>query len=182
MVVNCRNNLFLVDDFGILWLFVLKDGNLHGWCLPFLLHFPRLWKKRTHYTLSICETHRIASLHDTGVLCWDIIRRKRGAQVRFIKEVPVFAVTATFSVLAYLWLLIIVSWSCGVVDSDFWKGHFSGSFSRILEHKKRGTPQKPQKLQDWPKFQDYSMFWGKNNSRITMLIATFNENHKILEV
>jgi len=42
-------------------------------------------------------------------------------EVRFIKEVPVFAVTATFSVLAYLWLLIIV-----VVISkdvvDIWEG------------------------------------------------------------
>lgn len=42
-------------------------------------------------------------------------------EVRFIKEVPVFAVTASFSIIAYLWLLIIV-----VVISkdvvDVWEG------------------------------------------------------------
>eukprot|EP00435_Cladocopium_sp_Y103_P071653 s617_g38.t1 len=42
-------------------------------------------------------------------------------EVRFIKEVPVFAVTASFSIIAYLWLLIIV-----VVISkdvvDIWEG------------------------------------------------------------
>ena len=31
-------------------------------------------------------------------------------QVRFIKEVPVFAVTSSFSIIAYLWLLIIAAW------------------------------------------------------------------------
>merc|ERR1719450_1402173 len=32
-------------------------------------------------------------------------------EVRYIKEVPVYMITATFSVLAYFWLIIILAWS-----------------------------------------------------------------------
>ncbi|CAK0839102.1 unnamed protein product [Prorocentrum cordatum] len=42
-------------------------------------------------------------------------------EVRAIKELPVFAITATFSVLAYAWLLVILLWrSPNVVE--WWEG------------------------------------------------------------
>jgi hypothetical protein len=41
-------------------------------------------------------------------------------QVRFIKEVPVFAVTASFSIIAYFWLLIIAAW---LWESEGWAWH-----------------------------------------------------------
>ena len=137
MVVNCRENLFLVTCRWLWYALVVffVDENAYGWLLPFLLHFLRLWKDE-HISHSHLFPHLCIEM--TLVLCLKSVCFIRpSSQVRFIKEVPVFAVTATFSVLAYLWLLIIVSWSacsrsCGVVWMTSF-GFWNGSFSRIFE-------------------------------------------------
>lgn len=52
-------------------------------------------------------------------------------ETRFIKDVPVFAVTASFSVFAYIWLVIILQYSSQDVVED-WEGVLSFLFFPIL--------------------------------------------------
>ena len=122
--------------------------------------FSEALKGRTHFTLAFVSPplHRKFS---TGSMFDFRLRFIRpSSQVRFIKEVPVFAVTATFSVLAYLWLLIIVSWSCGVVGLGR-----NGSFSRIFESQKTDSPNHRSSIANIPglpcfwglQFQDYNV-------------------------
>jgi solute carrier family 8 (sodium/calcium exchanger) len=52
-------------------------------------------------------------------------------ETRYIKDVPVFAVTASFSVFAYIWLVIILQYSSQDVVED-WEGVLSFLFFPIL--------------------------------------------------
>ena len=146
MVVNCRENLFLVTCRWLWYALVVffVDENAYGWLLPFLLHFLRLWKDE-HISHSHLFPHLCIEM--TLVLRLKSVCFIRPSwQVRFIKEVPVFAVTATlfsFGLPLAFDHRVLVSMQQVVrsrVDDFFWvlKREFLQDFWII----KNGSPQK----------------------------------------